>query len=653
MKKVMTIILLLMVLFFHPSCILSQQQYTTKSRKAIDAYNSGLQNYSLYKYTEAEKLFNIAIKADPEFIEAYLLLAEVYEDSYQPLKAIDIYRKVLPMRESYYPNGYIRLANLEYKEGQYENSLVSYNRYLSFNTNNTSLIQKAKDGIARCEFSINAVKHPVDFKPVRLGSTVNTTGDEYWPSLSTDEKTLVITRLVPVDTIAIAHLVPGDDYMKKVQEDFFISHWNGENWDVMKNAGRPLNTADNEGAQTISGDGRYMIFTACNRKDGIGRCDLYSSNKEGDSWSTPVNLGKPINTIYRETQPSMTPDGRTLYFSSDRPGGKGLHDIWVSYRDDNNHWSTPENMGDKINTRGVEMSPFIHPDNQSLYFSSDGLIGLGGFDLFVSRRDSLGTWQKPVNLGYPINTNRDEIGLIVNSRGDKAYYSSDIDTANGKDIFVFDLPVQDRPLMVTYMKGKVFDARDKRLLRAQFELVDLETGSIIYRSFSDSVTGEFMVSIPVNHNYMLNVSRKAYLFFSENFSLKNNFNAGNPFLKDVPLQPLVVGNSVVLKNVFFETDSYKLRKESTIELNKVVRLLQANPGIKIEIGGHTDNVGSLEYNQKLSENRAKTVADYLIAAFVKANRIVSMGYGMNMPVATNATDEGRAQNRRTELKIIE
>jgi outer membrane protein OmpA-like peptidoglycan-associated protein len=489
---------------------------------------------------------------------------------------------------------------------------------------------------------MEAVQHPVDFKPVNMGPSINTSGDEYWPSLSADEQILVITRLIP-----------SDEFMKKVHEDFFMSHRREESWELMKNAGSPLNTGDNEGAQALSGDGRLMIFTACNRKDGFGRCDLYYSIKEGDRWMFPRNLGKPVNTAYRETQPSITPDGRTLYFSSDRPGGKGLHDLWVSHQDDNGRWSAPENLGEAINTGGIEMSPFIHPDNQSLYFSSDGHIGLGGYDLFVSRRDSSGKWQQPVNLGYPINTNRDEIGLIVNSRGDKAYYSSDVEKANGKDIYVFDLPVKDRPLMVTYMKGKVYDAENKRLLRARFELLDLETGSCLYRSVSDSITGEFLISIPVNHNYMLNVSREGYLFYSDNFTLQGSYQVDSPFLKDVPLQPLKVGNRIVLRNVFYETDSYALRKESTAELNKVVRLLQAHPDIKIEISGHTDNTGNPDYNQKLSENRAQTVADYLISSSIDPERIVARGYGMKLPVAANNTEEGRAQNRRTELLIIE
>jgi outer membrane protein OmpA-like peptidoglycan-associated protein len=298
------------------------------------------------------------------------------------------------------------------------------------------------------------------------------------------------------------------------------------------------------------------------------------------------------------------------------------------------------------------MSPFIHPDNQSLYFSSDGLIGLGGYDIFVSRRNKEGKWRKAINLGYPINTNRDEIGLIVNARGDKAYFASNTDKNLGKDIFSFDMPVQDRPSMTTYMKGRVLDAVTSGLLRAKFELIDLENGRDFYKSYSDSLTGEFVVSIPVDHNYMLNVSRKGYLFYSENFSLKGIFHQDAPLLKDIPLQPIEIGKSIVLKNVFYETGSYALKKESEIELNKVVQFLKVNPGIRIEISGYTDNVGETAYNQVLSENRARTIADYLIAASVNAQRIVFKGYGMNNPVTSNDTEEGRAQNRRTELKII-
>jgi outer membrane protein OmpA-like peptidoglycan-associated protein len=640
--KTRSFLIILACILFMPENLFPQDKMLTKSKQAIDAYNSGLQNYSHNNYNIAEKYFLSAINADSQFIDAYLVLAQVYEDSKQSLKAIEIYRKGLPIRKDYFPNGYIRLAKLEFSEGLYTDAEESYKQFLSLNPDNNKNIEKAKDGIARCKFSIEAMKHPVDFKPVNLGPSVNSTMDEYWPSLSADGQTLVITRLVK-----------SDHGSNKVQEDFFISHWQGNDWGVMMNAGSPLNTNDNEGAQALSGDGRYMVFTACNRSDGLGRCDLYYTVREGDKWSVPRNMGKQINSPYRETQPSLSPDGRTLYFASDRPGGKGLHDIWVSYCDENDNWTQPENLGDSVNTSGIEMSPFIHPDNQSLYLSSDGFIGLGGYDLFISRKDSAGKWQKAVNLGYPINTNHDEIGLIINASGDKAYYASDFDKANGKDIYMFDLPEKNRPLMVTYMKGHVIDANSGQMLKAQLELIDLETGQTLYKSFSDSITGEFVVSIPTNRNYMLSASRKGYLFFSENFALKGIYTANKPYLKDILLQPLQIGKSIILKNVFYETDSFALRKESATELNKVVKLMQQYPGIRIEISGHTDNTGNAEYNYKLSDNRAKTVASYLIAASIDSNRIVSKGFGMSMPVATNETEEGRAQNRRTELKIIE
>lgn len=641
MKNVIRVLLLVCICNI-PAELDAQRESGTKSKKAIEDYNNGLRQYSLRNYTGAERFLLSAIGEDPLFMEPHLVLAEVYEDADQPLNAIGIYRKGLSINKDFYPYGYVRLGNLELSEGMYEEARKSYEQFLDLSDRDPNHIEKAREGLARCSFAINIMKNPVDFNPVNLGPSVNTADDEYWPSISADEQTLVITRLVKNEEL------PG-----KVQEDFYISHWQDDGWEVMKAAGNPLNTNDNEGAQTLSGDGRYMVFTACNRKDGLGRCDLYFSVKEGENWSIPRNIGIPVNTQYRETQPSISSDGRTLFFSSDRPGGAGLHDIWFSKRNENDQWLPPENLGNTVNTRGIEMSPFIHPDNRSLYFSSDGHLGLGGYDLFVSRKDSVGKWQDAVNLGYPINTHRDEIGLVVNSRGDKAYYASDVNKANGKDIYIFNLPVESRPAMVNYMKGKVFDANSLQALKAQFELVDLENGNTIYQSYSDSLTGEFLVSIPTQSNYMLNASRKGYLFYSENFALSGIFNADKPFLKDVPLQPLEVGKSIVLNNVFYQTDSFLLKRESEAELNKVVKLLQQNPDIRIEISGHTDNTGNPYYNQLLSENRAKTAASYLVAASISSNRIVSKGYGMNMPVATNDTEAGRALNRRTELKIIE
>jgi flagellar motor protein MotB/tetratricopeptide (TPR) repeat protein len=635
------ILAFILLLFFNFSSIYSQEEIHTDSKKAIDAYNQGLRKYSLMNYPEAINYLAQAISADSDFIEAYLVLAEVYEDYRQYANAISAYKKGMDINPHYYPRGFIRLGRLQFNLGRYEDSKLDYEKYLELNTKDTKQIELARRGIDKCSFAINAVNNPVDFNPENMGPAINTIEDEYWPSLSADEQTLIITRLVRKSL-----------HFDGFQEDFFISHKLDDGWSVMKNAGYPLNTNDNEGAQTISADGRFMVFTACNREGGVGRCDLYYSELIGEKWTLPKNMFAPVNTRYKETQPSLSADGNTLYFASDRPGGKGQLDLWQTGRNEDGTWSQPVNMGDDINTPSNEMSPFIHFDNQTLYFASEGYMGLGGFDLFVSRKDSTEKWSVPENLGYPINTNKDEIGLIVNSKGNEAYYSSDRDPYAGKDIFMFELYKEVRPHEVSYMKGKVFDIETKESLKAKFELIDLETGKMVYEAFSDEETGEFLVCLPSNRNYCLNVSKEGYLFFSGNFALKGVFKLEEPFLKDVPLRPIKVGESIVLNNIFYKTDSFALMKESKVELDKLVKFLKDYPDISIEISGHTDNVGTADYNQTLSENRARSVAEYLQNSSIEGERIIYKGYGFTKPVETNETEQGRALNRRTELKII-
>lgn len=639
---VRNILLILILCWIACADVYSQKEIITDSKKAINAYNQGIKKYTLHNYAEAIDFLKQAIETDQNFINAWFVLAEVYTDDNQYENAIDAYKKGMAINPMFYPRGYIKQGTLEFSLGRYEDSKESCKRYIELDTKDEKQINIAKKGIEYCEFAIHAVNNPVDFQPENLGSDINTIEDEYWPSLSADEQTLIITRLVR------RNIVYGG-----MQEDFFISHKDQNGWSKMENAGYPLNTEDNEGAQTISADGRLMVFTACNRGDGVGRCDLYYSEKVGEKWSFPKNIRAPVNTLYKETQPSLSADGRTLYFTSDRPGGKGQLDIWVTVKDEENNWIKPVNLGDTINTRKHEMSPFIHFDNQTLYFASEGYPGLGGFDLFVSRKDSTENWTTPENLGYPINTSKDEIGLIVNSRGNKAYYSSGRDPDYGKDIYMFELYKEVQPLEVSYMKGKVFDIETKIRLKARFELIDLETAKMIYEADSDEETGEFLVCLPANKDYCLNVSKKGYLFFSENFAFKGTFKSTEPFLKDVPLRPIKIGESIILKNIFYKTDSFALMKESKVELDKVIKFLRDYPDIKIEISGHTDNTGTAEYNQALSENRAKSVVDYLISSSVLKERIVYKGYGFSEPVASNDTDEGRAQNRRTELKIID
>jgi outer membrane protein OmpA-like peptidoglycan-associated protein len=631
------------ILIFLSIQLFAQQPYKTESKKAIKLYEDGLASYNMGHYALAVQSLSEAIETDTNFQNAYLVMAEVYWDMGIYNQAITSYANGLKIDPSFYPKGYFNKGKLEIKIGLYDSALVSFKKYIELDPQNDKYLPQAKQGIKQARFAIHAVANPVEFNPVNLGPNVNTKDDEYWPSLSADGQTLIITRLVHTYDITTGN---------RMQEDFFFSNFADETWKPMKNAGYPLNTPDNEGAQSISANGKIMVYTVCNRLGVIGKCDIYYSEKEGDEWSFPKNLGSPVNTAARETQPSLNADGRTIYFASNRPGGKGGHDIWMSERNDDETWSEPVNLGDSINTPGDELSPFIHQDNNTLYFSSDAHIGMGGYDIYVARRDEQGNFTRVENLGYPINTPGDEVGLIVNARGDRAYYSSDMQKENGKDIYEFELYPAARPAEVSYMKGQVFNEKTRERLKAKFELYNLSDGKLVSQSESDERTGEFLVCIPTNTDYMLNVARQGYLFYSDNFSLKGLFHLEEPFLKDIPLQPIEKGGSIILKNIFYETNSFALKPESIYELDKVVKFMQSNPLIKIEISGHTDNEGTESYNLTLSMNRARAVVEYLISKGISPDLLTYKGFGFSVPIDTNDTPEGRANNRRTELKIV-
>jgi len=399
-------------------------------------------------------------------------------------------------------------------------------------------------------------------------------------------------------------------------------------------------------------DGKTMVFAACNREDGKGSCDIYFSRKVGNNWTPAQNMGYPINTSAWESQPSISSDGRTLYFVSNRKGGFGDKDIWMSQLGDDGYWQEPVNLGEDINTKEMDASPFIHADNQTLYFSSTGHLGMGGFDLFVSKRMVDGSFTEPKNLGYPINTFKDEEYLIVNAKGDKAYFSSNRPDSRKRDIYQFELYEDIRPTEVTYVKGIIYDATNSKGLRSTIELIDLSTSKKVITSYSDKKTGKYLICLTTNTNYAFNVSKNGYLFYSENFSLKERTEFTEPYKMDIALSPIETGKSVVMKNIFFDTDSYNIKSESYTELDKLVSFMTLNSGIKVEIGGHTDNVGQKDYNLTLSENRAKSVYDYIVSKGISKERLSYKGYGMTKPIVDNDTLENRAKNRRTEFKII-
>lgn len=630
------------ILFFS---LTGQDNYTTKSKRAIGLYKNAGREYQLMNYTTAIEFLTEALKTDSEFIEAWLLLAQVCTEATLIEESINAYRTAIDLDPGYFPPAFYLLAQNEFSIGQYQAAREHMKMFLRLGYGSVEMKQKASKLIENCDFSLIAVSHPIPFKPVNLGPNINTQYDEYWPSLSADESILVFTVQIPINENNPRV------YMNR-QEDFYFSEYKDGAWQPAKNAGYPPNTEKNEGAQAISADGKHLFFTACNHIGGLGKCDLYYSERKDDRWSVTQNLGRPVNSGNNEKQPSVSADGRVLYFVSDRAGGKGEFDVWISHRKDDGTWMEPINAGDSINTSGDEQSPFIHPDNRTLYFASTGWPGLGRYDIYLSKRKANDTWSRPVNIGFPINTSNNEEGLIVNATGNTAYFSSDRISGQGRDLYEFELYEGVRPVKVAYMKGKVYDAETWQRLQARFELIDLNTGEVVMMSTSEPGSGEFLVCIPASTDYALNVSKKGYLFFSDHFSLEKVYERNEPYLKDVPLQPIKIGESIILRNVFYAYNSYELEDRSKIELDKVIQLMNENPLLVVEIGGHTDNTGTPEYNQGLSEKRAGSVKNYLSEHGISPVRMTTVGYGLTQPIATNETEDGRSENRRTELKIL-
>ncbi len=645
MKRVIFKYLIIVSLAFFPvPYVVGQATLHTHSAKAKKYYNEARNFYFMMDYKSAAEAIEKAVKADSLFLEAQLLKAELNSDMKERGKAIEAYRAVLAADSSFYPNAMYNLGRLEFLTGKYEKALKHLTSFLAYPNNDTRVIKKAKKDIINCRFAIEGMKHPVDFHPVNLGPSINSSYDEYWPSLTADGQTLVFTVLLPGGKYRM-----GKFEQVKYQEDFYISHRSDSGWLPRKALGAPINSGLNEGAQTLSADGSIMYFTACNRPDGMGRCDIYRSYNGSSGWTTPEDLGPFIDSKHWEAQPSLSADGKVLYFVSNRPGGYGKMDIWYS-RFLKGRWQPPVNMGDKINTEGNEMSPFIHNDNQTLYFSSDGHPGFGGFDLFITRRQPDSSWSAPKNLGYPINFYGDEIGLIVNAQGNTAYFSSNREKGKGKDIYSFELYPAARPHFVTYMKGRVYDKVTNRPLKARIILINLEDNQTVM-DITSGRNGKFLVCIPTNRNYALNVSKDGYLFYSDHFPLKGVHEIDHPYIKDVPLKPIRVGQQTVLRNIFFEFDSYQLKPESIAELEQLRSFLLKNPNLRVEIGGHTDSKGTDQYNQNLSTQRARVVYQYLVDHGIDKSRLTYKGYGETQPVQSNQTDAGRAANRRTEIKV--
>ncbi|MBL7895416.1 MAG: PD40 domain-containing protein [Bacteroidia bacterium] len=651
MKKIILIVICLLSFYGINAQSLPPGSYTSTNKKAIKYYEEGKKYYEVRKDKEAEEVLLKCLKEDDNFVEAHSALAFLFMEHGRAEEGIPHFEKAIAINPKFFPQNQYYLANAYMMAGKYDKAVTTYENFLKIERVNPQMKEAAANEIKNAKFGANAVKNPKPFKPVNMGAGVNTNFNEYFPSITADGKQFLFTR----------EIREGEQIR---QEDFYMSNKGSSAWEkAFPMTG--VNTPGNEGAPSISADGNYMFFASCMEmsgdygspdRKGYGSCDIFYSQKVNGKWTKPVNVGPPINTANWETQPSFSSDGKTLYFIRGliSRGDIKEQDIYVSTIGEDGRFTTPIKLSDKVNTTGQEESVFIHPDNQTLYFSSDGHPGLGGLDIFMSKKQADGSWGEAVNLGYPINSYKDDNSLLVDPSGKIAYFASNREGGFGNlDIYQFELPEDIRPEKLTYVKGKVYNAKTKEPLEAKFELFDLETQQNVTESYSDK-SGQFLVTLTANKNYIVNVNRDGFLFYSDNFSLKGKVaDFDKPFLLDIPLQPIDTGSTVELKNVFFDVDKWELKPESKAELDKLVLFLTKNPNVKIELGGHTDNSGKKDWNKTLSTNRAKSVYDYLITnGKIAAARLSYKGYAETRPKVPNDTPENKAKNRRTEFKVV-
>lgn len=630
-------ICIVLIFFFHTYTAQGQVLSTEKiPRKAMQLHQKALLALDEGRTSDALSSWDAAISIHPTFIDAWLskagLLLELrkYEASAQSFeKAFGIaYEET---REFLLPYS-IALAGT----GDFKHALDAVNRFLLLHALND-------DSRKAAIFRRNSYRFALDFsdpsaasawKVENAGDSVNTSASEYYPTLTIDQRQLIFTRRT----------------RNGMDEDFFGSRWMERHWNQAVPLSGTVNTMYREGAQQVSQDGKWMVFAVKDFPSGWGSFDIYISYLQEKGWSTAENLGSAINTAYWESAPCLSPDKQSLYFASDRPGGYGGTDLYVSHRLQNGKWSPAENLGPVVNTAGDESSPFMHADSRSLFFNSNGHPGIGGTDLFKSIRNPRG-FSSPQNLGYPFNTISDEGSLFVTADGERGFFASDReDSRGGLDIYVMNLPASIRPLSTTWVEGVVKEKKTGDPVNAVVEVVDLQSGMLTASVPADS-EGNYLAVLPRKGNYSFTVNKKGYAFYAQRYSM-NSDSSGQSYRKDIELEKLEVGSVIVLQDVLFEIGQSQLKSSDVLELKKVHQLLVDYPGMRMQIDGHTDNSGNTVSNQLLSEQRALAVKQFLIGLGISSDRLVAKGYGDTVPVADNSTEAGRSKNRRTVLSIL-
>lgn len=601
-------------------------------------------------YREAERYLKKAVSLDPNYADALFLLGDLYVKMMQVNKAEALWAKALEVCPDYKPELYYFLGAIYLENGKRDKAMACFDAFLVHPERDRGYDKEVKKAKEETELLDRLLGKPVKFEPKPVKG-ISTEEDEYLGVISPDQELMFFTR-----RSMKVNRRDGPAARSRLVEEFSMARWNEVSQSFPKGAAlpSPFNQNFNEGGPSITGNNTELYFTVCQNEGGYQNCDIYFSERNAfGGWSTPESIGDHINRRNSwESQPSVNANGDMLFFASNREGGLGGLDLYYCSRQEDGTWSAPQNVGAPINTPKDEKTPFIHSDSRTLYFTSNGQLGLGGFDIFYARATDEGVWQAPENIGYPINSEEDDLGLFVSLDGQTGYFASNKLRANmGWDIYQFEMPLQTRPRAVSLIKGTLKDANDEAPQEASLELKNLRTKEVT-KIKVDEETGAYarVVEVKPKEDLILTVKKKGAAFSSKYINSEEKPLRG-VVQASMAVEELQVGKEYTLNDINFATNSYMLDAVSKAVVDEFILFLEENPNLKADIQGHTDNVGNDQDNLNLSKNRAKTVYDYVLGHGIAAARLSHHGYGETRPIADNGLEEGRAKNRRTVFVI--